>query len=330
MTTSQEELKAFLHYLKNEPSKFESALLHSIPYTGELNPFFLNEKTTVLNFYYEQVENWKNAGYQTVCENSLKRGYDFVVLFADKNKKATKDNLGVSLQNISPSGKLVVVSHVKMGAKSLPSIFESLGLQVTNQISKHHCKIYELDCSKTEKNGVPVYRKNEHGFYSRAGIYGFDKIDKGSQLLIDTLPDIQSPVADLGCGYGYLSVELLRRNPDSTLYGFDNDMRAVEACRMNLEKQNAQISWWDLRTAPDCPKVKTVVMNPPFHEEKSQDISLGQKFIHTAYEMLSSGGKLYMVANNHLPYEKIIEAKFKKFSSLAVKNGFKILMAEKI
>ncbi len=336
MNSSQEELKAFLYYLKDEPLEFEKALLHSVPYEGSLSQVFLSEKTHILNFHYQDNKIWEKAGFQNIEESHTKSQYDFVVLFVDKNKKATKDNLASIIPKIRPSGQLIVISHVKTGAKSLPTVFNSFGLNVKNQTSKHHCKIYELDCSQAEsaKPLAPSYNKNEHGYYSRAGIYGFDKIDIGSKLLNNSLPEIQSPVADLGCGYGYLSSAILRKNPEAMLCAFDNDLRAVEACRLNLvekyKDKNWKVSWWDLRNNPDCQKVKTVVMNPPFHEGKSKDITLGQQFIHTAYEMLSSGGKLYMVANTQLPYEKVLENRFGKFSCLTIKDGFKILMAEKV
>ena len=53
-----------------------------------------------------------------------------------------------------------------------------------------------------------------------------------------------------------------------------------------------------------------VVMNPPFHEGRKADPELGQAFIEAAAGMLGAKGKLYMVANRHLPYEETLERLF--------------------
>ena len=51
--------------------------------------------------------------------------------------------------------------------------------------------------------------------------------------------------------------------------------------------------------------------------------------IKTAYDMLGKYGALFMVANNHLPYEKILEQLFFKVEILTQEKGFKIFKALK-
>ncbi len=73
----------------------------------------------------------------------------------------------------------------------------------------------------------------------------------------------------------------------------------------------------------------TVIMNPPFHEGRVTDVSLGQAFIAAAASRLKPGGRLLMVANRQLPYETTLKGLFKNVTLLEEANGFKIFDAKK-
>ena len=50
-------------------------------------------------------------------------------------------------------------------------------------------------------------------FTTQPGIFGWDKIDQGSKLLINHISnDLYGHGADFGCGYGFLSDYLLKNN----------------------------------------------------------------------------------------------------------------------
>jgi 16S rRNA (guanine1207-N2)-methyltransferase len=44
---------------------------------------------------------------------------------------------------------------------------------------------------------------------------------------------------------------------------------------------------------------------------------------------MKPGGRFYMVANRHLPYESILEKYYSKVSVLALQDGFKVFQAIK-
>lgn len=332
MSIPEEERKAFLHILYNRLPDFQNALLHSVYYDSEVAGFFQKSKTAFLNFFYEQAHRWEQAGYNPALERDMGVSYDLLCLVAEKSKRAVGDNLAFLINNAAQDAIFIIVAHNKSGAKSMPKILQEYGLHVINTVSKHHCKVFECRHSGKIK-AEDFYRKYNHGLFSRAGVYGFDKIDRGSKLLSEQIPVLTGTVADLGCGYGFLSDRILAQNPDAKLMAFDNDIRAVEATTKNLQEKHEEkdwkVTWRDLRVVPETSKVNTVVMNPPFHEGKSQDIGLGQDFIKTAFAILATKGQLYMVANAHLPYEKILESCFGNYHCLHRDAGFKILKAVK-
>ena len=72
-----------------------------------------------------------------------------------------------------------------------------------------------------------------------------------------------------------------------------------------------------------------VVMNPPFHRGKAGDPGLGQAFIQSAARNMKPTGKLWMVANRHLPYEETIASLFAKVIDLGGNQRFKLICAER-
>jgi 16S rRNA (guanine1207-N2)-methyltransferase len=160
-------------------------------------------------------------------------------------------------------------------------------------------------------------------------------VDIGSRVLVEFLPyDLTGIAGDFGCGYGWLSRQILVKNKTlKTLYVMDADRRAVATCVKNLHITHPNIGvtgiWTDL-TQQDArvPQLDVVVMNPPFHEGKKTDIHIGHKFIEQAAGCLKPGGQFWMVANQHLPYEAILMTYFSRVISIAEKDGFKIFNAQ--
>jgi 16S rRNA (guanine1207-N2)-methyltransferase len=70
-------------------------------------------------------------------------------------------------------------------------------------------------------------------------------------------------------------------------------------------------------------------MNPPFHEGRMTDSSIGVSFIRNAAAALHKGGMLYMVANSQLPYENVLKDHFGVVTKLDEKSGFKVYSAVK-
>ena len=73
-----------------------------------------------------------------------------------------------------------------------------------------------------------------------------------------------------------------------------------------------------------------VVANPPFHAHDRLDRpELGQRFIEVAAEALLPGGRLYLVANRHLPYEAALARVFDAVRVLAQADGYKAIEARR-
>ena len=145
-------------------------------------------------------------------------------------------------------------------------------------------------------------------FLSRPGVFAWDRIDPASALLAEHLPaDLAGRAADLGAGYGYLSRELLERCPKITALDlYEAEQRALALAELNLAPPPRPLPlrflWQDV-TAGIEPGYDVIISNPPFHTPSRADRpDIGQRFIAVAAQALRPGGRLYVVANRHLPY----------------------------
>ena len=68
-----------------------------------------------------------------------------------------------------------------------------------------------------------------------------------------------------------------------------------------------------------------VVTNPPFHAGGQADVELGRAFIASARRWLADGGRLLLVANAELPYERFLRELFRQSREVVRANGFKVL-----
>jgi 16S rRNA (guanine1207-N2)-methyltransferase len=172
-------------------------------------------------------------------------------------------------------------------------------------------------------------------FISRPGVFAWDRIDPASALLAAQLPgDLHGAAADLGAGYGYLSSELLARCPRIVSVDlYEAERRALELARVNLAPQAECAAlgfhWHDVTSGLNG-RYDVIVSNPPFHAQGRADRpDIGRRFIAVAAAALKPGGRLWMVANRHLPYEVELGKQFARVRTVAQEAGFKVVEAVK-
>ncbi|MGD9863657.1 MAG: class I SAM-dependent methyltransferase [Pseudodonghicola sp.] len=200
---------------------------------------------------------------------------------------------------------------------------------VEGALSKAHGRIFwfRADPAAFADWTEPVSQRVD-GFVTAPGVFSADGIDPASRLLADSLPAHPGRhVADLGAGWGYLAARLLADDKLESLDLVEADHIALSCAQQNIQDPRVRFHWADAtRFQADRP-FDAVVMNPPFHTDRSADPALGQSFISAAARLLSPRGQLWMVANRHLPYEAALTAAFAEHREIAGDSRFKILHA---
>lgn len=280
--------------------------------------------------YKDQIGKFNDAKIQT---QSTFPSHSFLqVLFVPtKNKKESLAHLALSLDLLGESGDFLFSCDNEFGAKGYMSQLKSLvgEMEFESKRKARFSKIPKslvLNSCYKEWSKDFEYQKNEAGYITFPGIYGWNKVDHASRLLVSTLPELKGVGADFGSGYGYISKQLdLTKLKE--LHLFENDLRALECSKRNLQ-ENGKIHfhWTNIdKDIIDIPPLDFVVMNPPFHEGHDKNIDLGLSFIKKAKECLKKDGKLFLVANQFLPYEDALIENFGRMTKVLKQDGFKVI-----
>ncbi|MEC9342444.1 MAG: class I SAM-dependent methyltransferase [Pseudomonadota bacterium] len=196
---------------------------------------------------------------------------------------------------------------------------------IEDSFSKHHAVCFLLRRGSTEPFDAP----RPEALVSPT-MFASSGEDAGSRLLASHFEGrLAGAVADFGAGSGYLAGQARQQAGPTRIDLYEADYLSLERARSALAgaKVETRFFWHDLlREKVDGPYDR-VVMNPPFHEGRATRPQIGIGFIETAARALKPGGRLLMVANRNLPYEAVLQARFRRIARLTEEGGFKVIEA---
>lgn len=243
--------------------------------------------------------------------------------------------MALAFTALSTGAPLTVLAANDKGGTRLAGELESFGCTIEASHKRHHRVV------TTVRPAAPIGLETaiaageprlfpELGLWSQPGLFNWDRVDPGSQLLLDHLQPLNGRGADLGCGIGVLARAVMERGHCHQLTLIDIDQRALEMASRNVPGPGVTTLWADIRTSRALPLGLDFVMtNPPFHDRGEEDRALGASFIQQAAHMLRPGGVLWLTANRHLPYEATLSPLFETVDQVAQAKGFKIYAARK-
>ena len=176
-------------------------------------------------------------------------------------------------------------------------------------------------------------RGQEWRAVSRPGIFAHGKLDEGTRLLIEMM-DIRpkDTVLDLGSGCGIVGLVAASLAPQGRVYLVDAYLSAVEASQRTLalnEVQNAEVRLSDCASAVRDIDFDVVVTNPPFHQGFGVERVVAHQFIVDATQVLRPRGRLYLVANRFIPYERVLQKLFQELEIVYEDNRYRVWKAMK-
>jgi 16S rRNA (guanine1207-N2)-methyltransferase len=269
--------------------------------------------------------------------------YALVLVLPPRQRQEARALLAQAVACCAPGGTVVACMANDEGARSGESDLKALA-GLAGNLSKNHCRVYwsTVSAATCDAALIATWRELDAPrpildgrFVSRPGVFAWDRIDPASALLAQHLPTtLAGNAADLGCGFGYLSVELLQRCPAITSLDLhEAEARALDLARQNLAQFANRVTLgfhWNDVTASLPRQYDVILSNPPFHAQGSMDRpDIGRTFIVAAADALKPGGRLWMVANRHLPYESVLDARFGTVHIVTQAQGFKIIEAVK-
>lgn len=270
--------------------------------------------------------------------------HPLVMVLPPRQREQARAQMARALARLAPRGSIIACIPNREGAKSGEADLARLAGPL-HTLSKHHCRVFWTSSPQLDPVLAEAWREGDAprriedarvpggGFLSRPGVFAWDRIDPASLLLAGHLPtDLRGQVADLGAGWGYLAGQVLARCPGvAALDLYEADARALQLARDNLAAWGAGVPlrfhWHDV--AAGLPRrYDAIVCNPPFHAQGAGErVDLGRAFIVAAAAALLPGGRLWLVANRHLPYEAVLDASFGSTRIVAQRDGFKVIEA---
>lgn len=286
----------------------------------------------------------QRAGLRPVAQADG-RDFELVLMLPPRQREEARALLARALQLVREGGVVVAAMLNSEGAHSAEADqFRLAGPGAT--LSKNKCRVFwaRKDAGKLDPvllaqwAALDAPRAIADGrFLSRPGLFAWDRIDAASALLAACLPaDLRGHGADLGAGFGYLSAEVLARCPGVLAMDlYEAEARALELARLNLAGVAGpthpvvlRFLWQDVCAGLAAP-YDFIVSNPPFHQGRAEQPDLGRAFIASAAAALQPGGRLWLVANRHLPYEAALARGFASVRVVRIDDGFKVIEAIK-
>lgn len=266
--------------------------------------------------------------------------YDLVLMLPPRQRDEARALMARAIAMTKAGGRVVVCQSNDEGARSSEADLAQLTGDVES-MSKNKCRVFWT--ASLARLNVPLLMQwqsldepraiADGRFMSRPGIFAWDRIDVASELLAEHLPPtLAGRAADLGAGFGYLASELLARCPGiEALDAYEAENRALELARVNLKSFEARTPidyrWHDV-AAGLSDTYDVIVTNPPFHAQRGVDRpDIGRRFIAVAADSLRPGGRLWLVANRHLPYETVLSENFDRVHTVVQRHGYKIIEA---
>lgn len=277
----------------------------------------------------------KKADFHAVAQLNDENNLDGALLQLGRHKKRNEADLAELLKRVKTGSPIIISGDKLDGIDSFLKKAKTL-LTIENSFSKNHGRVFYF---LRPENITPIVAALTpepeifDGFKTRAGMFSHGRVDAGSAELIKHFSGrVFGRVADFGAGWGYLSAHALQEGQKlSGVDLYEADFDALEAAKINLVPYQGNVPltfhWHDMLSEPVEGIYDTVISNPPFHEGRKADPTIGQHFINVAARRLKPGGRLLMVANRNLPYEATLKKAFKTVSVLGEPNGFKIIEA---
>ncbi|MEM9332732.1 MAG: methyltransferase [Pseudomonadota bacterium] len=303
----------------------------------------------------ELTERWKEA---FICEQAFRPDYlalqrqayhvkslvdidrsvALSVFLLGRNRRWNAYQITRMWNQMSAGSSIIVAGNKNEGIGSIRKWFSQYA-DVQNSFSKYHSIVFRASVTEGLKFPALEIEKQVEAYHLREGVFSADGPDTGSQLLLETVDQrIAGKVADFGAGWGYLSCELPGKTENIVEIDlYEADENALNLARTNLELArrrfasfpDASFHWIDVVSEFPKKPYDWVIMNPPFHVGRAQEPHLGQRFIEIASSTLKHGGRLLMVANKNLPYERALQTNFRSFEKLLERDGFKVFEASR-
>ena len=318
------------------------------PHPASLFSDLAQTKAVFLSNRFDQYQAAKNAGAESYFSDiDLSVASDHAVknIFSRVAKERPLVHWVINEAfNLLPAGGSLWLSGYKNEGIKTHITRAETAFGAKAEVTRYKSQLLKAKLTKQENTGTALDNENysilrqvETGgfsFWTKPGLYGWNKVDQGSKLLMDFLEEQSisfagKKILDLGCGYGYLSMRAIDLGAEN-IVATDNCAAALAACGKNLSEQNIQTEIVPSDAGSEVSGVFDMILcNPPFHQGFSTTSSLHEQFIEQTKRLLSPSGSAYYVVNQFLDIEGITEITELSYHEMNKTQSFKLVLLNK-
>lgn len=282
-----------------------------------------------------QFSDWDFSGFP---DHSM----DTVLFRVSKERASSHHIINQAARLLTAGGTLMLTGEKNDGVKSY--VKQACKLFGDRSLGEKHGNHYLAKlCLQTLDGGHlpdkdygqlrPIKSNPEYSYSSKPGIFGWDKIDRGSAFLMEHFAEFlqgfkhqPKTLVDLGCGYGYLACEASRHGFDKII-ATDNNAAALTAVAENFSSQlniDYSVIAGDAGDMVEG-RFDSLLCNPPFHQGFSIDGDLTNRFLASAKRLLNPNGRALFVVNTFIPLEQRAKQFFAKVEVVSNNGSFKLV-----
>ena len=253
--------------------------------------------------------------------DELEGTYDYVLIKVPKTTALLEDQLSRLHGHLHAASVVIGAGMVRHLNRSSFQCFEKVFGSVQTSLAKKKARLL---FSGVDTSITPTVRKPtefvdaELGFplYGYANVFSRQRLDAGARFFLNTFDQLPAAakVADLGCGNGVLGIACQRLQPAAHVTFIDESYMAIESARLGYRHlfpdNTASFVVGDGLKEFESGSLDLVLCNPPFHQQHTIAEQTATTMFSESLRCLRDGAELWVVANRHLPYRRVLRRLF--------------------
>lgn len=234
-----------------------------------------------------------------------------------------------------PAAQLLAGGRIKHMSRSMNEVLAAHFTRVEVSLARQKSRVLSASTPLAEQpaGNFPAtethqVRGTSFTLHAGAATFGAARLDPGTRLLLEHLPDLSmhERLVDLACGNGSIGVYAALTGPGLRVDASDHSASAVAstlaaAQRNGLAARISAVQDDGLSRLPDA-SATLITLNPPFHIGNTVTASIAFKLIDEAARVLVPGGTLLCVFNSHLRYRSELARRVGPTTQLARDSTF--------
>ena len=266
---------------------------------------------------------------------------DWLIINMPRQKKLLDMLLACAAPLLAAGGILWLAGEKRAGIKSADKHLKKYFTEVRKLDNARHCTLFEAIKPIQMETFRPSAHREQWSLrcghsditvVSYPGIFAHGRLDAGTSFLLESISglDIRGEVLDFGCGAGVIGSCIAANNPNAVVTYLDTNALALRSCQESMDTNGqtghilASDGLSELRESYDF-----VISNPPIHAGVKTDNRMSLRLLESVHQYIKPDGRMIIVANRHLPYEKSLAQTFRRVSELAANDHFKVISAQR-